>query len=76
MDQEGRAAERSGCKDNETHASAGDLGFYGQGAQPSLPTCHQKPKCSATGSGVVVPPAVARRGSYIAKGAILMPSYV
>ena len=24
----------------------------------------------------VVPPAVARRGSYIAKGAILMPSYV
>jgi 2,3,4,5-tetrahydropyridine-2-carboxylate N-succinyltransferase len=28
-------------------------------------------------SGVrVVPPAVARRGSYIAKGAILMPSYV
>jgi 2,3,4,5-tetrahydropyridine-2-carboxylate N-succinyltransferase len=28
-------------------------------------------------SGVrVVPPAVARRGSYIAKGAVLMPSYV
>src|SRR4030095_4007926 len=29
------------------------------------------------GSGVrVVPPAVARRGSYVAKGAVLMPSYV
>ena len=34
-------------------------------------------KAAIKESGVrVVPPAVARRGSYIAKGAILMPSYV
>jgi 2,3,4,5-tetrahydropyridine-2-carboxylate N-succinyltransferase len=34
-----------------------------------------KPQMRASGVRVV-PPAVARRGSYIAKGAVLMPSYV
>jgi 2,3,4,5-tetrahydropyridine-2-carboxylate N-succinyltransferase len=52
---------------------AGDLGFYDK-----VPTkfAHMN-EADLKISGVrVVPPAVARRGSYIAKGAILMPSYV
>ena len=52
---------------------AGDLGFYDK-----VPTkfAHLD-EAELRESGVrVVPPAVARRGSYIAKGAILMPSYV
>ena len=52
---------------------AGELGFYDK-----VPTkfAHLSPE-EMQASGVrVVPPAVARRGSYIAKGAILMPSYV
>ena len=59
-------------KDNEL-IEAGDLGFYDK--------VHTKfgglsaDEMSATGVRVV-PPAVARRGSFIAKGAILMPSYV
>ncbi|MFN3375429.1 MAG: 2,3,4,5-tetrahydropyridine-2,6-dicarboxylate N-succinyltransferase [Burkholderiaceae bacterium] len=59
-------------KDNEI-MKAGDLGFFDK-----VPTkfAHLSPEeMKATGVRVV-PPAVARRGSYIAKGAILMPSYV
>ncbi|MDI9330086.1 MAG: 2,3,4,5-tetrahydropyridine-2,6-dicarboxylate N-succinyltransferase [Alphaproteobacteria bacterium] len=59
-------------KDNEVIQS-GDLGFYDK-----VPTkfAHLDAE-ELKQSGVrVVPPAVARRGSYIAKGAILMPSYV
>ena len=59
-------------KDNEI-VKAGDLGFYDK-----VPTKFAHLDAQALkDSGVrVVPPAVARRGSYIAKGAILMPSYV
>ena len=59
-------------KDNEV-IKAGELGFYDkvQTKFSHLSAAQMKE------SGVrVVPPAVARRGSYIAKGAILMPSYV
>ena len=59
-------------KDNEL-IEAGDLGFYDK-----VPTKFgglSADEMSATGVRVV-PPAVARRGSCIAKGAILMPSYV
>jgi len=59
-------------KDNQV-VKAGDLGFYDkvQTKFSHLSEAEMKE------SGVrVVPPAVARRGSYIAKGAILMPSYV
>lgn len=59
-------------KDNEL-IEAGDLGFYDK-----VPTKFgglSADEMSATGVRVV-PPAVARRGSFIAKGAILMPSYV
>ena len=58
---------------NNEQIRAGELGFYDK-----VPT--QFSHLSAAEleeSGVrIVPPAVARRGSYIAKGAILMPSYV
>ena len=59
-------------KDNEL-VRAGDLGFYDK-----VPTRFaQMSADEMAASGVrVVPPAVARRGSFIAKGAILMPSYV
>jgi 2,3,4,5-tetrahydropyridine-2,6-dicarboxylate N-succinyltransferase len=59
-------------KDNE-QMQAGTLGFYDK-----VPTKFSHLSASELKeSGVrVVPPAVARRGSYIAKGAILMPSYV
>ena len=52
---------------------AGDLGFYDK-----VPTKFAGMDEEAfRASGVrVVPPAVARRGSYLAKGVILMPSYV
>jgi len=59
-------------KDNQV-VKAGDLGFYDkvQTKFSHLSEAEMKE------SGVrVVPPAVARRGSYIANGAILMPSYV
>ena len=52
---------------------AGDLGFYDK-----VPTkfAHVD-EAAMRSSGVrVVPPAVARRGSYLAKGVVLMPSYV
>jgi 2,3,4,5-tetrahydropyridine-2-carboxylate N-succinyltransferase len=59
-------------KDNEI-MSAGDLGFYDK-----VPTkfAHLSPQELAATGVRVVPPAVARRGSFIARGAILMPSYV
>ncbi|MBX9836211.1 MAG: 2,3,4,5-tetrahydropyridine-2,6-dicarboxylate N-succinyltransferase, partial [Burkholderiaceae bacterium] len=52
---------------------AGDLGFYDK-----VPTRfgHLSAEEMAATGVRVVPPAVARRGSFIAKGAILMPSYV
>jgi 2,3,4,5-tetrahydropyridine-2-carboxylate N-succinyltransferase len=59
-------------KDNEV-VKAGDLGFYDK-----VPTkfAHLSAEEMAATGVRVVPPAVARRGSFIAKGAILMPSYV
>ena len=59
-------------KDNEV-VKAGDLGFYDK-VQTKFAHLSEA-EMKATGVRVV-PPAVARRGSYIAKGAILMPSYV
>ena len=52
---------------------AGDLGFYDK-----VQTKFSKLDDAAMAhAGVrVVPPAVARRGSFISKGAVLMPSYV
>nr|WP_315230540.1 2,3,4,5-tetrahydropyridine-2,6-dicarboxylate N-succinyltransferase [uncultured Albidiferax sp.] len=59
-------------KDNQ-QIQAGELGFYDK-----VPTKFSHSSVAELEeSGVrIVPPAVARRGSYIAKGAILMPSYV
>lgn len=59
-------------KDNE-RVNAGDLAFYDK-----VPTkfAHMSPQELASTGVRVVPPAVARRGSFIARGAILMPSYV
>ncbi|MEN9384541.1 MAG: hypothetical protein RI959_511 [Pseudomonadota bacterium] len=59
-------------KDNEV-IRAGDLGFYDK-VQTKF--AHLTPQEMAATGVRVVPPAVARRGSFIAKGAILMPSYV
>jgi len=59
-------------KDNEI-IQAGDLGFYDK-VQTKFSRLSAE-EMAATGVRVV-PPAVARRGSFIAKGAILMPSYV
>ncbi|MDO4724763.1 MAG: 2,3,4,5-tetrahydropyridine-2,6-dicarboxylate N-succinyltransferase [Comamonadaceae bacterium] len=52
---------------------AGELGFYDK--VPTKFSGMSAQQLAATGVRVV-PPAVARRGSFIAKGAILMPSYV
>jgi len=52
---------------------AGDLAFYDK-VPPKF--SHLTPEQMAATGVRVVPPAVARRGSFIAKGAILMPSYV
>ena len=59
-------------RDNEV-MRAGDLGFFDK-----VPTkfAHLEPEAMARTGVRVVPPAVARRGSFIARGAILMPSYV
>jgi len=59
-------------KDNE-QIQAGALGFYDK-----VPTkfAHLSAGELKEAGVRIVPPAVARRGSYIAKGAILMPSYV
>ena len=59
-------------KDNEI-MRAGDLGFYDK--VPTKFAHLDEAAMKATGVRVV-PPAVARRGSYLAKGVILMPSYV
>jgi len=59
-------------KDNQL-MRAGDLGFFDK-VQTKFAHLSED-EMRATGVRVV-PPAVARRGSYIAKGAILMPSYV
>jgi len=59
-------------KDNEI-IKAGDLGFYDKVPTKFADLSEEEMKASGVR---VVPPAVARRGSYIAKGAILMPSYV
>jgi len=59
-------------KDNEI-MRAGDLGFFDKVQTKFAHLSAEDMK--ATGVRVV-PPAVARRGSFIAKGAILMPSYV
>jgi len=52
---------------------AGDLGFFDK-----VPTkfAHLDEAALRAAGVRVVPPAVARRGSYIARGAVLMPSYV
>jgi len=52
---------------------AGDLGFFDK-VKTKFSHLNEE-QLRATGVRVV-PPAVARRGSFIAKGAILMPSYV
>jgi len=59
-------------RDNE-QITAGALGFYDK-----VPTKFSHLSAGELkDAGVrIVPPAVARRGSYIAKGAVLMPSYV
>ena len=59
-------------KDN-TIMSAGDLGFYDK--VPTKFAGLSEEAMRATGVRVV-PPAVARRGSFIGKGVVLMPSYV
>ena len=59
-------------KDNEL-MRAGELGFFDKVRTKFAGLSEQEMR--ATGVRVV-PPAVARRGSFIAKGAILMPSYV
>ncbi len=52
---------------------AGELGFFDK-VQTKFAHLDE---AEMRASGVrVVPPAVARRGSYVAKGAVLMPSYV
>jgi 2,3,4,5-tetrahydropyridine-2-carboxylate N-succinyltransferase len=59
-------------KDNAI-MKAGDLGFYDK-----VPTkfSGMNEKAMKAAGVRVVPPAVARRGSFIGKGVILMPSYV
>ncbi len=59
-------------KDNEV-IQAGKLGFYDKVPTKFAHLSEEEMKASGVR---VVPPAVARRGSYIAKNAILMPSYV
>jgi 2,3,4,5-tetrahydropyridine-2,6-dicarboxylate N-succinyltransferase len=59
-------------KDNEV-VKAGALGFYDK-VQTKF--AHLSADAMKATGVRVVPPAVARRGSYISKGAILMPSYV
>ncbi|MBS0466003.1 MAG: 2,3,4,5-tetrahydropyridine-2,6-dicarboxylate N-succinyltransferase [Proteobacteria bacterium] len=59
-------------KDNAV-MRAGDLAFFDKVA-PKF--AHLSPDELAATGVRIVPPAVARRGSFIGKGAILMPSYV
>jgi 2,3,4,5-tetrahydropyridine-2-carboxylate N-succinyltransferase len=59
--------------ENNVPMSGGDLQFYDK-----VPTkfADYTPEDFAKGGFRVVPPAVARRGSFIAKNVVLMPSYV
>ena len=59
-------------KDNE-QMQAGSLGFYDK---VPVKFAHLSAGELKEAGVRIVPPAVARRGSFIAKGAILMPSYV
>ena len=59
-------------RDNEL-MQAGDLGFYDK--VPTKFSDMDEAGFKATGVRIV-PPAVARRGSYLGKGVILMPSFV
>ena len=59
-------------KDNE-RINAGDLGFFDK-VQTKF--AHLDDAALREAGVRVVPPAVARRGSFIGKGAVLMPSYV
>ncbi len=59
-------------KDNAIIQS-GDLAFYDK-VQTKF--AHMSPEQVAATGVRVVPPAVARRGSYLAKNVVLMPSYV
>ncbi|MBL8309924.1 MAG: 2,3,4,5-tetrahydropyridine-2,6-dicarboxylate N-succinyltransferase [Burkholderiales bacterium] len=59
-------------KDNAI-IQAGDLAFYDK-VQTKF--AHMSPEQVAATGVRVVPPAVARRGSYLAKNVVLMPSYV
>jgi 2,3,4,5-tetrahydropyridine-2-carboxylate N-succinyltransferase len=59
-------------KDNSV-IQAGDLGFYDK--VPTKFTDLSPEEMKATGVRVV-PPAVARRGSFVGRGVVLMPSYV
>jgi len=52
---------------------AGDLGFYDK---VTTKFAHLDADAMKASGVRVVPPAVARRGCYVARGAILMPSYV
>jgi len=52
---------------------AGDITYFDK---VDTKFSHMKESDVAAAGVRVVPPAVARRGSYIAKGAVLMPSYV
>jgi 2,3,4,5-tetrahydropyridine-2-carboxylate N-succinyltransferase len=58
--------------DNQVMRS-GDLAFFDK-VQTKF--AHMSPEALRESGVRVVPPAVARRGSYIARGAVLMPSYV
>ncbi len=59
--------------DDNKIVHAGDLGFYDKVSTKFANMTAEEMKALGIR---VVPPAVARFGSYIAKGAILMPSYV
>jgi hypothetical protein len=74
MDQEGRAAVVSGSRTTPL-VRAGDLGFYDKVQTKFCPDLDRRRDEAATGVRVV-PPAVARRGSFIGKNVVLMPSYV
>src|SRR5688572_764659 len=58
---------------DNTVMKAGDLGFYDKVPTKFARATEEEMKASGVR---VVPPAVARRGCFIAKNAILMPSYV
>jgi len=59
--------------ENNVPVASGDIQFYDK--VPTKYAGMSEADIAATGVRVV-PPAVARRGSFVAKGAILMPSYV